>query len=58
VKASNTGAGDSFGSSVALSADGLTLVVGAPDETSAATGIGGSQTDNSLLEAGAVYVFR
>jgi hypothetical protein len=55
-KASNTGAGDDFGASVALSGD--TLVVGAPGEDSAAEGMGGNQTDDSLSESGAVYVFR
>jgi cysteine-rich repeat protein len=57
VKASNTGGSDNVGYSVALSADGSTLAVGAPSERSAATGIGGDQTDNSVLQAGAVYVF-
>jgi len=57
VKASNTGAEDWFGWSVALSADGSTLAVGAPFEDSAATGINGNQADNSLSGAGAVYVF-
>ncbi|HWO18043.1 MAG TPA: DUF4215 domain-containing protein [Kofleriaceae bacterium] len=57
VKASNTGAGDQFGQSVALSADGSTLAVGANYEDSGATGIGGRQTDNSAENAGAVYVF-
>jgi hypothetical protein len=57
VKASNTGAEDSFGSSVALSADGSTLAVGAPGEDSAVTGIGGNQSDNSAADAGAVYLF-
>ncbi|HWO23288.1 MAG TPA: DUF4215 domain-containing protein [Kofleriaceae bacterium] len=57
VKASNTGAGDGFGSSVALSADGSTLAVGADWEASAATGIGSNQADNSAQGAGAVYVF-
>jgi len=57
VKASNTGAGDNFGSSVALSADGNTLAVGAPNEASAAIGIGGNQADNTAQDAGAVYVF-
>jgi len=56
VKASNTGAYDQFGYSVALSADGATLVVGANGEASAATGIGGDQTNNSAGSAGAVYV--
>ncbi len=57
VKASNTGALDRFGSSVSLSGDGNTLAVGAIGESSAATGIGGNQTDNTAPDAGAVYVF-
>jgi hypothetical protein len=56
-KASNTGGGDGFGASVALSGDGNTLAVGAPQEDSSATGIGGDQTSNSATESGAVYVF-
>ncbi len=58
VKASNTGADDYFGSSVALSANGSTLAVGAVGEASAATGIGGDQTDNTAAGPGAVYVFH
>jgi len=57
VKASNAEALDSFGWSVALSADGSTLAVGAPGENSNATGIDGDQADNSADGAGAVYVF-
>lgn len=64
IKASNTQAGAQFGSggtllgdSVALSSDGNTLAVGAPMESSAATGVNGNQADNSSYEAGAVYVF-
>jgi cysteine-rich repeat protein len=57
LKASNTDAGDGFGSSVALSADGSTLAVGAASEASAATGVGGDQADDSAPSAGAVYVF-
>jgi hypothetical protein len=57
VKASNTGADDAFGSSVALSGDGDTLAVGADSEDSSAKGIDGNQADESALEAGAVYVF-
>ncbi|MBK8170390.1 MAG: integrin [Sandaracinaceae bacterium] len=56
IKASNTGMSDYFGISVALSADGNTLAVGAPNEASNATGIGGNQTNNSANSAGAVYV--
>lgn len=57
VKASNTGAGDRFGSSVALSGAGDVLAVGAPEEASSATGIDGDQSDDSVPAAGAVYVF-
>jgi trimeric autotransporter adhesin len=57
VKASNAGTGDQFGVSVAVSSDGNTLAVGAFGEDSAATGIGGNQTDNSASNAGAAYVF-
>jgi cysteine-rich repeat protein len=56
VKASNTGAGDLFGASVALS--GETLAVAATLEDSAATGLNGNQADNSAAASGAVYVFR
>lgn len=58
VKASNTDAGDLFGSTLTLSADGSTLAVTALGEDSAATGVGGDQTDNSLSRSGAVYVFQ
>ena len=57
VKASNTNTNDSFGVSVAMSGDGSTLAVGAPMESSSATGIDGNQADNSAMYAGAVYVF-
>jgi hypothetical protein len=57
VKASNSDAGDRFGSSIALSADGNTLAVGASGEASAARGINGVQADNSASQSGAVYVF-
>jgi hypothetical protein len=57
VKASNTGPGDLFGSSVALSTDGSTLVAGAIGESSAVRNVGGLQADNSATAAGAAYVF-
>ena len=57
VKASNTGQLDLFGHSVALSADGNTLAVGASGESSAATGIGGNRLDNSRPDSGAVYLY-
>jgi hypothetical protein len=57
VKASNTGVNDWFGLEVALSGDGRTLAVGAPLESSSATGIDGEQDDELAVQAGAVYVF-
>lgn len=54
LKASNTGAADGL-LSVALS--GTTILCGAICEDSAATGIGGSQADNSASCAGAAYVY-
>lgn len=57
-KASNSDQGKGlFGASIALSADGSTMAVGAPDEGSKSTGINGDPADNSLKSAGAVYVF-
>ena len=55
LKASNTDAFDVFGRSVAVSGD--TVVVGALNEESNATGINGDQEDNSAQYAGAAYVF-
>lgn len=52
LKASNVGAGDQFGVSVAIS--GETIVVGAYQEASSATG---GEGDNSATAAGAAYVF-
>ena len=57
LKASNVGEFDRFGSAVALSADGQTVVVGAPGEGSTARGIGGDETDNSAPTTGAAYAF-
>src|SRR5262245_19119458 len=61
IKPSNTGPGDYFGMSVALSDDGGTLAVGANLEDSNATGVGGDQGDDPALgigfNAGAAYVF-
>ncbi len=56
LKASNSGEGDYFGYSVALSGD--TLAVGAAYEDSAAQGVGGNQDDNSASYSGAVYIFH
>jgi len=66
IKASNTGEagtadafgeGDQFGFSLAISADGNTLAVGALTEDSGSPGINGNQADNSAASAGAVYVY-
>ena len=47
--------GDTFGTSVAILGD--TVVVGARNEASHATGVNGDQSDNSASGAGAAYVF-
>lgn len=57
IKASNTDQYDSFGFSVALSANGNTLAVTATREDSSARGINGNQGDNSAEDSGAAYVF-
>jgi hypothetical protein len=72
LKASNTEAGDRFGGSpasisgeavigsphgVAVAISGDTMVVGAPQEDSNATGVNGNQSDNSATNSGAAYVF-
>lgn len=57
LKASNTGAVDYFGLAVAVSGDGLTVAVGATREASSAVGINGDQNDDSIILAGAVYVY-
>ncbi|MCI0535310.1 MAG: FG-GAP repeat protein [Verrucomicrobiales bacterium] len=55
LKASNTGGDDYFGAYVAISGD--TVVVGAWGEDSSATGVNGNQSNNSVFNAGAAYVF-
>jgi len=55
LKASNTEAGDEFGSVVAIS--GNTLVVGAWREDSSATGVNGNQSNDNAGDSGAAYVF-
>jgi FG-GAP repeat len=57
VKAAHNEAYDEFGSALALSGDGRTLLVGARGEDSAAQGINGNEQDNSASEAGAAFVF-
>jgi trimeric autotransporter adhesin len=55
LKASNAEGGDQFGGAVAIG--GNTIVVGAANEDSAATGVGGNQADNTATWAGAAFVF-
>ena len=57
VKSSNADASDEFGSSIALSRDGRTMLVGARGEDSSAKGVNGNQADNSTRDAGAAYLF-
>jgi uncharacterized repeat protein (TIGR02543 family) len=55
IKASNVGAGDLFGHSVSVAGD--TVIVGACQEDSNATGVNGNQADNSANDSGAAYVY-
>jgi FG-GAP repeat/S-layer homology domain len=54
LKAANAESLDVVGTAVAIS--GATVVAGAPDEDSVATGVNGNMADNSRLSAGAAYV--
>lgn len=58
IKPSNTRAGFVFGTSLALSADGNRLVVGAPGEDSSATTVDGNEFLTNALRSGAGYVYR
>ena len=57
VKASNTQAGDAFGSVMAISDDGNTLAVATHLEDSNASGINGNGSNNSFQDSGAAYIF-
>jgi hypothetical protein len=57
IKSDNNDAGDEFGSAVAVSGDGRTIVAGAHQEDGAARGVNGNQADNSAADSGAAYVF-
>lgn len=56
LQGSSTESGDSFADALAISGD--TLVVGAPGEDSASSGVNGDESDNSLTNSGAAYVFE
>ncbi|HIB49264.1 MAG TPA: integrin [Flavobacteriaceae bacterium] len=58
IKSSNSQTLDFFGRDVSLSYNGDVLAVGADGEDSNATGINGSQSNNSAQGAGAVYIFN
>jgi len=55
LKASNTHTFDNFGASIGISSDGVSMVVGANNESSSATGINGNQSNTTAIDAGAVY---
>jgi hypothetical protein len=55
LKASNNGAGDGFGDSVAIA--GSTVLAGAPREAGGSSGVNGAQTSNSAASSGAAYAF-
>ncbi|SMF07680.1 FG-GAP repeat-containing protein [Alteromonadaceae bacterium Bs31] len=57
-KASNTAENNWFGTSLDISADGKTLVVGAPGESSSAIDVNGEQSNAGMAGAGAAYVFH
>ena len=56
IKPSNTHSYDAFGQQLAVYGD--TLATGAFLESSASTGVNGSDTNSGASESGAVYVFR
>jgi hypothetical protein len=58
LKASNPDILDAFGTSVAMSAAGDVIAVGAINESSKAAGLNGDELDNSAGNSGAVYVFQ
>jgi hypothetical protein len=57
IKSANAEAYDQFGSSIGISRDGRTLLVGALGEDGAARRVNGDAADNKADEAGAAYVF-
>ncbi|MEM1261438.1 MAG: cadherin domain-containing protein [Pseudomonadota bacterium] len=56
LKANNTDEDDGFGFAVAISDDGETVLVGAPNEDGTATGINGQDNDDGD-DSGAAYLF-
>jgi hypothetical protein len=58
IKSSNSEASDSFGYQLSMDDSGSVLAVSAISEDSMATGINGSQNDNSNTQSGAAYLFK
>ncbi|WP_178987323.1 FG-GAP repeat protein [Winogradskyella schleiferi] len=58
IKPSVIDANDQFGWTVSISNDGNLIAVGLWGEDSSATGINGDNTNNSVTNAGAVYIFE
>lgn len=58
IKSSNPDENDEFGFRVELSADGNTLAVGSTQEDGVGKGFGGDESNNTLEDSGAVYVFK
>ena len=57
MKAFNPRENDQFGWAVAISRDGNTIAVGSHFEDSGAKGVNGDQSDASMEDSGAVYVY-
>lgn len=51
-------AGDAFGTSVATSLDGTSILAGAHRESSSSPGVDGNGANNSLMLSGAAYLFQ
>ncbi|MBA3452479.1 MAG: integrin [Deltaproteobacteria bacterium] len=58
LKATNTGTEDRLGRSIAVSGDGRTILVGAPQEDSGETGLAATGADESAADSGAAYLYR
>ena len=57
IKAPNSDAFDQFGSAVALSGNGAVLAAAANGEDGGSRGTGGNQSDNSVRDSGAIFIF-
>jgi len=57
VKSFNIGPTDLFGIRLALSGDGSVLAAAANGEDGGSRGMGGNQSDNSVRDSGAIFIF-